>query len=216
MILAIETSSNMCSVAICLKDKVLFEANHSAPMQHATLIGQMVEKGLKEIQGEITGVAVGIGPGSFTGLRIGMSYAQGLCFGRNIPIAGISNHQVLAMQADNQTIRLFTIIDARRQEVYLAEHKLDSLFSIQSHKIVAMDELTEIIPAGVSLVAHQDVKLSENILEKLQRSKIHVKRDVGYFARDIAHLAQKKFDHGLQDEIDNLEPMYIRPFAGAQ
>lgn len=216
MILAIETSSNMCSVAICLKDKVLFEANHSAPMQHATLIGQMVERGLKEVQGEIDTVAVGIGPGSFTGLRIGMSYAQGLCFGRNIPIAGISNHQVLAMHGENHTKKLYSIIDARRQEVYLAEHKNDALLTIQSHEIVAADALTEIIPSGSTLVAHQDVKLPENILEELMHLKINVKKDVGYFARDVAFLAQIKFANGQQDLIDNLEPMYIRPFAGAQ
>ena len=116
MILAIETSATLCSVVFWEDDNILVQYNHNEPMQHARLLGQLVEKGLAELgpkADSLSAVAVAIGPGSFTGLRIGLSYAQGFCFGKNLPLVGVSNHQVLACQAVAQKEIIFSIIDAQ-------------------------------------------------------------------------------------------------------
>ncbi|MEJ2542636.1 MAG: tRNA (adenosine(37)-N6)-threonylcarbamoyltransferase complex dimerization subunit type 1 TsaB [Calditrichaceae bacterium] len=131
MILGIETSDLLCSVAFVENDRILAEYNHELPRQHASLVGSLVENGGKfltdnklaseNFMDDLKLVAVSIGPGSFTGLRIGLSYAQGLCLGKNIPIVGISNHQVLAEYCPDDSNKVFTIIDARQDEVYLGE-----------------------------------------------------------------------------------------------
>jgi tRNA threonylcarbamoyladenosine biosynthesis protein TsaB len=217
MILAIETSAILCSVAFWKNGKVLQTYNHRAPMQHATLIGQLVEKGLKETPSyTLEAVAVAIGPGSFTGLRIGLSYAQGFSYGRNLPIFGISNHQVLAMQSDSLEKEIYTIIDARRDEVYLAKHNNDNIFSIKSHEIISKIGLFKNISNDSILVIQEDVKLPENIIGELRGKKITLKPGVTYDAVYIAQIASQRMINGQPDDLEQLEPMYIRPFAGVQ
>jgi len=102
MILALETSDILCSVAFWDKGQKLVEYNHELARQHASLIGDLVDNGLTFLSDpvrkdsmsidDIKLVCVAIGPGSFTGLRIGLSYAQGFCLGRGLAVCGISNH----------------------------------------------------------------------------------------------------------------------------
>ncbi|KAA3614893.1 MAG: tRNA (adenosine(37)-N6)-threonylcarbamoyltransferase complex dimerization subunit type 1 TsaB [Calditrichaeota bacterium] len=216
MILAIETSSTLCSVSFWENGKTFAEYESDAPMQHATLIGQFVEKGLKELKNPPRLVAVAIGPGSFTGLRIGLSYAQGFCFGREIPIVGVSNHQVLASQKISKTKETFTIIDARRNEVYLAKHKNDEIFEIESHQIIAIENLVEHIPTSAQLIGQQGIAIPENIVSELNEKGIDLKLDVKYSAAKVAQIGKIKSEKIGNDNIETIEPMYIRPFAGVQ
>ena len=215
MILAIETSSEICSVAFWENGKILREYNQKAPMQHAQLLGKLVEHGLKQLAlNQLQTVAVGIGPGSFTGLRIGLSYAQGLCFGSGIHIVGISNHQVIAMQNKTNKAPILTIIDARRDEVYLARHKNDSIFTIESHQIIALDKIEHIFEKGAVLNAFDDLKISDSVTKNLTSKNITINKEGTYNAGWIARLAEQKLVIKGADNLETLEPMYIRPFAG--
>ncbi|HHE54200.1 MAG TPA: tRNA (adenosine(37)-N6)-threonylcarbamoyltransferase complex dimerization subunit type 1 TsaB [Caldithrix abyssi] len=141
MILAIETSDIVCSVALWdgSKKQTIYEANLELPMQHATLLAPLIQTAVDFVkqnvnpllsqQNEIELVAVSVGPGSFTGLRIGLSFAKGFCFAHQLPIVGISNHQVLAKQVRRPWAHFYTMIDARHEEVYLSqlEFALDGL-----------------------------------------------------------------------------------------
>jgi len=159
MILAIETSASLCSVVFWEEGKIIKEFNSDAPMQHSKLLGGFIEAGLKEIKKDPNLVAVAIGPGSFTGLRIGLSYAQGLCFGKNIAVVGVSNHQALAMQNTISSKNLFTAIDARRDELYIAKHCINDTFDIISHEIVAIENLDSFLPENSTLILYEDVKI---------------------------------------------------------
>ena len=100
-ILSIETSTPVCSVALSVDGKVLFEKTSFDGPSHAALLGVFVEEALSvltENGKKLDAVAVSSGPGSYTGLRIGVSLAKGLCFGWNIPLISIHTLDILAKE----------------------------------------------------------------------------------------------------------------------
>lgn len=128
IILNIETSTTICSVAISEGKDILFYISDSQGMNHAALLSKFIAQGMKELETlnkKLDAVAVSAGPGSYTGLRIGVSTAKGLCYGLDIPLISVSTLEVLAAQAisspDIDTSAFFCpMIDARRMEVYAA------------------------------------------------------------------------------------------------
>lgn len=210
MILAIETSSTICSVALCSNHEIIKEYESNAPMQHASLIGTYVDNILKETKADIHLVAVAIGPGSFTGLRIGLSYAQGFCFGRQIPIVGVTNHQILAAQLPGPKSDIFSIIDANREELYFAEHANDEIFKIKSHKIITLEKLLDETSPDTNISCVESLKLPQKIESERKINRVH------YKASFVAQLGNVIFKVRGPDDIEKLEPMYIRPFAGVQ
>ncbi len=226
MILALETSDILCSVAFWEKGRTLVEYNLELPQQHATILGGLVEQGLQFLSAEerqkkypvdsIESVSVAIGPGSFTGLRIGLSFAQGFCFGKNLPIAGISNHQVLAAQSIAHIGPLFTAIEARRNEVYLAEHEWveNAYYRILEHRIVPKNELEDTLPEKSQLVLPKELKIAPEILSALKEKQVLLVPERRFTAGVLAELGQKKIERDGQDVLAELEPLYIRPFAG--
>ncbi len=221
LVLAIETSDNLCSVAFWEKGKTLAEYNHEIPMKHTELIGGLIQNGLDFIEKEFNGrkqvalAAAAIGPGSFTGLRIGLSFAQGFCYGRNIPIVGISNQQILAAQSVKSQGKLYTIIDARRNEFFVAEHnKLSEYRSeIKSHHIVNKEALADYIAAGSEIIFMRGAKFEESVRQSL-KDKNCLLHKRGYSAALLAAIAYEQYNLFGGDEADTLEPMYVRAFAG--
>ena len=133
MILNIETSSKICSVALCEGGDVFFSLKSETEMDHAVKLAPFVETALKELklkEKKLEAVAVSLGPGSYTGLRIGLSFAKGLCFGRKLPLIGVSTLELMATKAMfedcvfNEETVFIPLIDARRMEVYTAAYNL--------------------------------------------------------------------------------------------
>ena len=136
-ILNIETSTSVCSVALSMDGEVLFaKASFDGP-SHAALLGVFVEEALSVLKKKgkkaLDAVAVSSGPGSYTGLRIGVSVAKGLCFGFGIPLIGIHTLDIMAAtvnsKGDSQIVSITddclycAMLDARRMEVYAARRR---------------------------------------------------------------------------------------------
>lgn len=126
LLLAIETATSNCSVA--LTDGVTtYQRQQNGSNVHSQVLLPMVAEVLAEAGGqvcELAAVAVGQGPGSFTGLRIGVGVAQGLAYGSGCPMIGVSSLAALALQAvwsDSNTNSVLSGIDARMNEIYCAE-----------------------------------------------------------------------------------------------
>lgn len=124
-ILNIETSTHVCSVALAKGGDVLFEKVSADGPSHAVLLGCYVEEALsyaKKADLRIDAVAVSAGPGSYTGLRIGVSVAKGVCFGSGIPLIAVPTLEILAskavLQAKDSDALYCPMLDARRMEVY--------------------------------------------------------------------------------------------------
>lgn len=135
-ILNIETSTHVCSVALAKGGDILFERVSTEGPSHAVLLGCYVEEALsyaKKADFTIDAVAVSAGPGSYTGLRIGVSVAKGICFGSGIPLIAVPTLEILAskavLQANDSDALYCPMLDARRMEVYDAvfDARLDPL-----------------------------------------------------------------------------------------
>jgi len=126
-ILNIETSGAICSVAVSQDGMVEYQLEDLEPMNHAKRLAPFIDKCMEEIRRrdwKLDAVAVSIGPGSYTGLRIGLSAAKGLCFGLGIPLLTVSTLEILAVKAMFRSMDwtgeeiLVPMIDARRMEVF--------------------------------------------------------------------------------------------------
>ena len=122
-ILALDTSTENCSVALKV-GKEIFSCSELAPREHTTKILPMVEKVMAQAElrlNELDALAFGRGPGSFTGVRIGIGIAQGLAFGADLPMIGISTLAAMAQQTHRKTQadHVLSAIDARMNEIYV-------------------------------------------------------------------------------------------------
>jgi tRNA threonylcarbamoyladenosine biosynthesis protein TsaB len=122
-ILMIETSTECCSVALSDGERIVAERVDETPKQQSAMLAPYIDAVLREAGWQAAGldaVAVSEGPGSYTGLRVGVSTAKGVCFGAGVPLLGIDTLQILACQATGRFDRIIAMLDARRMEVYAA------------------------------------------------------------------------------------------------
>lgn len=124
MILGIDTSSSRTSVALVDGDRVVVEKFADGAMSHGEVIGSLVESALAgafTTADKVSAVAVGTGPGPFTGLRVGIAFARTFAWARSIPVWGICSLDALAADCDESDFIVAT--DARRKEVYWARYQ---------------------------------------------------------------------------------------------
>lgn len=142
--LAIDASTEACSVALKMKDKIhsIYEL---CPQSHSLRLLPMIDQILNEAElklSQLDGLIFGQGPGSFTGVRIGVGVAQGLAFAANLPVVGVSTLQAMAQQAFNQhqQTQVISAIDARMSEVYNGFYQLDdeNIMQAQCHEAVTV------------------------------------------------------------------------------
>lgn len=128
-IIAIDTSTENCSVALLNEDSITFKSE-VAPQKHAEIVLEMLDTILKESsisKDSLDGLVLGIGPGSFTGVRIAASTVQGLALGLNLKVAKITSLEALAIEALSKASASYVVssIDARMGEVYIAVYKVE-------------------------------------------------------------------------------------------
>ena len=126
LILNIETSTSVCSVALARDGKMIALKENNEGLNHSVLLGTYIDEILKDNHMDahcLDAVAISMGPGSYTGLRIGVSMAKGVCFGAGKPLIAVPTLQALALSV-SERIReealYCPMIDARRMEVYTA------------------------------------------------------------------------------------------------
>jgi len=127
--LTIDASTEACSVALSIKDQVISEFE-ICPQSHSIVLLPMIDRLLKQADcklSQLDGLIYGQGPGSFTGVRIGIGVAQGLAFSAELPVVGVSTLQAMAQQAfiKHQKNQVISAIDARMSEVYAGFYQLD-------------------------------------------------------------------------------------------
>ena len=209
LILGIETSAALCSVAWKKSDQLLLEYNIEIPNIHATLLPELVKEGFKKLNSspaDLNLIAVASGPGSFTGMRIGMSYAMGFGYALDKPIISVTNFEVLAAQSIGNRFPVYAVIDARRGNYYIGEFT-KSLNTLDSCGRYNQDYLLKNLAIGGIITT--PIKNLASIpginIEILQ---------VKYSAGILAGLGLQKYLETGIDEKDQLEPLYLHKFAG--
>lgn len=126
IILHIETSTSICSVSIAKNGSLLSLAEEVVENSHARLLTNLINKCLLKSAlsiNDLDAVAISIGPGSYTGLRIGLSTAKGICYSKNLPLITISTLKAIAFQAKERIqSNIISILKARKEEVYIAAY----------------------------------------------------------------------------------------------
>ncbi|HIZ86505.1 MAG TPA: tRNA (adenosine(37)-N6)-threonylcarbamoyltransferase complex dimerization subunit type 1 TsaB [Candidatus Coprenecus stercoravium] len=222
-ILLIETATDVCSVAITDGKTVISSRHSTEPRSQASGLAPMIQDALGQASldiKDIAAVAVSAGPGSYTGLRVGVSTAKGLCFGAGIPLIGIGTLDVIARGAagsvtDPDTL-IVPMIDARRMEVYTARFD-SSARRISGTEAVVLEPET----FAAELEARSRVIFTGDGAAKYESILADRLRDKAVFIPsypDAAHMAEAAFQAYEEKKFEDtayFEPFYLKEFIAA-
>lgn len=218
-ILSIETATNVCSVAVSEGESVIFERVNSEGPSHASVLGVFVQEALdflKEKKISLNAVAVSSGPGSYTGLRIGVSEAKGLCFGLNIPLIAVDTLKVMAMTVLNKGLLsdgdlLCPMIDARRMEVYaeIFDSKLNVIRAV-SADIVDESSYQEYLTKGKILFFGNGSAKCQNSLKDENCAFLS---GIYPSATEMVKLAAEAYKDQKFVDVAYYEPFYLKEFV---
>ncbi|MFC2127158.1 tRNA (adenosine(37)-N6)-threonylcarbamoyltransferase complex dimerization subunit type 1 TsaB [Bacteroidota bacterium] len=217
-ILNLETSTKNCSVSISKLGSVIAskELNNSG-YSHAEKLHVFIEDVLQEAKlnySDLSGVTVGKGPGSYTGLRIGVSAAKGLCFALDIPMFAIESLTILAQATSIDDGLIVPMLDARRLEVYSAVFDKDyqQIRNTQAEIIEETSFLEYLEKGKVYFVGDGAEKCKEIILHE---NAIFID-DKFPSSVEMAGLSQAKFDADDKEDVAYFEPFYLKDFVGTK
>lgn len=210
-ILAIDTTSKICSVALLEDENVLDEINLDSGLTHSEnlmpLVKEILEKNKIELK-DINLIGVDVGPGSFTGIRIGVASVKAMAEVWSISVASITSLETLARNVETQNT-IVSLIDARNNQVYMGifdnnynkiEEYLADDINIAIEKIKKYETINII---GDGSVLHKDL-LVQNI-KNIQFSDINEQ-----YARNVGKMSYKKFLENDLKNADTVIPVYLR------
>lgn len=208
-LLAIETTGEMCSAAVLLNENVFIELNHLQKHIHSQKLIDMIDIVLAQAKiklKELKSIAVSMGPGSFTGLRIGVSAAKGLAYGSSLPIIPVKTFEALALQLTETITNEITfniISSASIDDAYFSKYQI-----VQKKPEVRIQ--TELVErtALVNLISSNELNYGNVILQNTEITNVNIR------AYSIGRWAYLFGSDLLNYDYDNLEPNYIKQFVG--
>ena len=212
-ILNIETATKNCSVALAKEGKtILCKEIAEEGYSHAERLHVFIEEIVKEADislKDLKAIAVSQGPGSYTGLRIGVSAAKGLCFALGIPLIAVDTLQVLARQVSVSDGLIIPMIDARRMEVYSAvfNPKFDKKREILA-EIISEDSFSE-LEEKLYLVGD----CAEKCKSVLTKENFYFLENIKYpSAKEMSAISYEKFKINDTVDVAYFEPYYLKDF----
>ena len=215
-ILGIETSTRTGSVAVVSEDGVIAQYSLNIEVTHSERLMSTVDRVLKDTGlavADFGGFAVAIGPGSFTGLRIGLSTVKGLAFATGNPVAAVPTLQALARNLPYAAYPVCPMLDARKNEVYAALYQFDGA------------DLVQVMPEAAIPIKELEKRISGKVLFTGEAAQIYhaeIEKQFGdraFFAplsaalpsaATVAEIGLDMIKNGKQADPDSLTPLYIR------
>ena len=230
-ILCIETATTMCSVCITENDKVIASKELNNGFSHAENLHVFMEDVLKEANltvKKISAVAVSKGPGSYTGLRIGVSSAKGLCYALQIPLISIDTLQSMAYAVANikaplsfgeglgvrlkqEDILYCPMLDARRMEVYCAVYDKNLETIIPVNALVLDEKSVEVFNLNKPLCFFGDGMTKAKALLQSKGHTLFIE-DIFPSSVSMAAIAFKKFNAKQFEDVAYFEPFYLKEY----
>ena len=222
LILQIETSTISCSVALSLDGKTIASKELAERNVHASYLTLFIEEVMAQSGrsiGDLDAVAVSMGPGSYTGLRIGVSTAKGLCYALDIPLIAINTLQAMTLgfmsSYNDHSVLFCPMIDARRMEVYAAVYnsQLDELLPVAA-RIIDENSFSDL------LLDHKIVFFGDGAMKCLEAlaanpNALFVSEFLNS-AKDLSFLAASKFERKEFEDVAYFEPFYLKDFLITQ
>lgn len=218
-ILNIETSTNVCSVAVSQGGVCLFKRVDNSGPNHAVALGVFVDEALSFVDSRaipLDAVAVSCGPGSYTGLRIGVSMAKGICYGRGLKLIAVPTLELMAVpvllehELDDDTL-LCPMLDARRMEVYagIYDRALHEVRPVQAD-VVDGDTYREYLDKGkVCFFGNGACKC----LDTINHPNAVLVKGIEPLAEYMFPLAEKRMVEGRFEDVAYFVPFYLKDFV---
>ncbi len=203
LILAIDTTTPIISVCLCERKKLLFEVEASSKVLNSSKLFTLVDFALSQCgknAKEIEVIAVAVGPGSFTGVRVGVAAAKGMAYALNASVVAVSTLEAMALLYPIEGRLLFPILDARRKQFYGA------LFRFLGGKLERLTEDALFSPEEVKKIAGSVTFIGE-AAGKLGYGYL----PVGGIAKGVGVLAFERALEGCFTSLSELKPVYLRP-----
>ena len=218
-ILNIETSTQVCSVALTNEGQVLEHHENYDGQTHATLLSAYVKSALDYVHSrelKLDAIAVSIGPGSYTGLRIGLSEAKGLAFGLEVPLIGVNTLQLLVVSTmfnhfiDEDELLYVPMIDARRMEVYTAAYN-PALEAVIEPQAMILDEnsFADILESHKVVFMGNGSTKARDVIKHPNAIFIDGVKPV---AVDMLALSEKAFRESRFIDVAYSTPLYLKEF----
>lgn len=217
LILCIESSTDVCSVALFEGKRLRAFSESTEVNRHAELLAVLIDD-LMKIEGvafkDLSAVAVGIGPGSYTSLRVGLSTAKGICFGCDIPIIALPGDHILIRGNKSDALHIkadyiISMVDARRMEAYCTTYSIaDNQYSEAIPVVFDKDSFDEIARQGGKIaVCGNGAKKWCDFIENEKYVLLSQKTSATY----MGELAFEKFESGEFEDLARVSPEYIKP-----
>ena len=217
-ILCVDTSSFICSVSVFENLSLISSNSTEVEKSHSKLIIQLIDQSLKDANikiNEIDAFAVSMGPGSYTGLRIGVSTIKGLCYSLEKPLISINTLEILSKSALNHINNyndffICPMIDARRMEVFTK--MLDNNFNeVEKDKALILDDKSfNDIGVGKLIYFFGD---GSNKFQKITNNKnFHFIDNIISSSKHMGELANIKYENNQFENLTTFEPFYIKDF----
>ena len=212
VILNIETSSKNCSVCLSSKGNLVTSFDlEDEDYKHSELLTSSIQNILSENNLDVSGlsaVSVGIGPGSFTGLRIGISVAKGLCYPHNIDLIGISSLKIIANSVVKENKNIISLIKDKGEHYYISKYSNDLKEIVEPKiKLIDRDYIFNILDDDSVIVVNTDD--SNKFISDLVNEEIQVfKRTIS--SVDMISLSHKSLEEKNFEDIAYIEPMYVK------
>jgi tRNA threonylcarbamoyl adenosine modification protein YeaZ len=214
MILAIDASTDNASLALVQDSKLLAEADWRCEQNHSVELLPHLAHLLDEAKADvksISAVIVARGPGSFNGLRVGISTAKGLAFSLGIPIIGISSLEVVAYGHAETGLPVCPVFNAGRGEVAAAiyQHKDSNWSRLVAEHITTVDALCSGITGKTIFCGEFASQVAGELKKKLEEKAV-IAATEPHRARLLAELGKRRLDAGDYDDAATLQPLYLR------
>src|SRR5450759_4231598 len=222
MIICLETATNLCSVALCDSAGVISLKESNESKSHASMLTVFIEEIFKEKgirASDLDAIAVSKGPGSYTGLRIGVSVAKGIAYAASIPLIGIETMLSMfwgikdfknASSQDGKNALFCPMLDARRMEVYYAIYDAEGkIIKNISAEIINEDTFSN-IPESQKIVLFGDG--ASKCKETIKRTNIRFEDDFRISASHMYHPVYKAINDRLYENVAYFEPFYLKDF----